>query len=143
MSNSSRPHGLQPTRFLCPWDFPGKSAGVACHCLLPVSNKSGPFKYFPLVADKMLGFLSRGHWRGTAGRKCSYFSGLNWQALQNPESPPHTYPAFSAQAASPTLGSCSMGGCSRVQPPQPPKEGLPPFSSCSTHWPAETLSGML
>jgi len=23
-----RPHGLQPTRFLCPWDFPGKSTGV-------------------------------------------------------------------------------------------------------------------
>ena len=25
VSNSSRPHGLQPTRLLCPWDFPGKS----------------------------------------------------------------------------------------------------------------------
>ena len=22
-------HGLQPTRLLCPWDFPGKSTGVA------------------------------------------------------------------------------------------------------------------
>ena len=29
-----RPHGLHPTRLLCPWDFPGKSAGVGCHCLL-------------------------------------------------------------------------------------------------------------
>ena len=28
------PHGLQPTRLLCPWDFPGKSTGVGCHCLL-------------------------------------------------------------------------------------------------------------
>ena len=27
-------HGLQPTRLLCPWDFPGKSTGVGCHCLL-------------------------------------------------------------------------------------------------------------
>ena len=26
--------GLQPTRILCPWDFPGKSTGVECHCLL-------------------------------------------------------------------------------------------------------------
>ena len=26
--NSSRPHGLQPTRLLHPWDFPGKSTGV-------------------------------------------------------------------------------------------------------------------
>ena len=34
MSNSSRPHGLQPTRLLCPWDFPGKSTGVGYHCLL-------------------------------------------------------------------------------------------------------------
>ena len=35
MSDSSRPHGLQPTRLLHPWDFPGKSTGVGCHCLLP------------------------------------------------------------------------------------------------------------
>ena len=29
-----RPHGLQPTRLLRPWDFLGKSTGVGCHCLL-------------------------------------------------------------------------------------------------------------
>ena len=23
-----------PARLLCPWDFPGKSTGVGCHCLL-------------------------------------------------------------------------------------------------------------
>ena len=34
VSDSSRPHGLQPTRLLCPWDFSGKSTGVGCHCLL-------------------------------------------------------------------------------------------------------------
>ena len=34
MSDSSQPHGLQPTRLLRPWDFPGKSTGVGCHCLL-------------------------------------------------------------------------------------------------------------
>ena len=27
-------HGLQPTRLLHPWDFPGKNTGVGCHCLL-------------------------------------------------------------------------------------------------------------
>ena len=27
-------HGLQPTRLLRTWDFPGKSTGVGCHCLL-------------------------------------------------------------------------------------------------------------
>ena len=39
MSDSLRPHGLQPTRLLRPWDFPGKSTGVGCHCLLQTSNK--------------------------------------------------------------------------------------------------------
>ena len=34
MSDSLRPHGLQPTKLLHPWDFPGKSTGVGCHCLL-------------------------------------------------------------------------------------------------------------
>ena len=34
MSDSWQPHGLQPTRLLRPWDFPGKSTGVGCHCLL-------------------------------------------------------------------------------------------------------------
>ena len=32
--NSPGPHGLQPTRLLHPWDFPGKRTGVGCHCLL-------------------------------------------------------------------------------------------------------------
>ena len=27
-------HGLQPTRLLCPWDFPGKNTGVGYHFLL-------------------------------------------------------------------------------------------------------------
>ena len=31
MSNSFRLHGLQPTRLLCPWNFPGKGTGVGCH----------------------------------------------------------------------------------------------------------------
>ena len=34
VSDFWRPHGLQPTRLLRPWDFPGKSTGVGCHCLL-------------------------------------------------------------------------------------------------------------
>ena len=34
MSDSLRPHGKQPTRLLCPWNFPGKSTGVGFHFLL-------------------------------------------------------------------------------------------------------------
>ena len=37
MSDSSGPQGLEPTRLLHPWDFPGKSTGVDCHCLLQES----------------------------------------------------------------------------------------------------------
>ena len=29
-----RPHGRQPARLLCPWDFPGEHTGVGCHFLL-------------------------------------------------------------------------------------------------------------
>ena len=34
VSDSLRPHGLQLTRLLCPWNSPGKNTGVACHFLL-------------------------------------------------------------------------------------------------------------
>ena len=36
VSDPQRPHGLQPSRRLHPWDFPGKSTGVGCHCLLRI-----------------------------------------------------------------------------------------------------------
>ena len=62
MSNSCNSHGLQSTRPLCPWHYPGKNTGVGCHFLLqgtfltqglnlhsPLSNlcycKSGCKKY--------------------------------------------------------------------------------------------------
>ena len=56
MSDSSRPHGLQPTRLLRPWDFPGKKTGVGCHCLLrslsrcnfSVPVRGGELKFFLL-----------------------------------------------------------------------------------------------
>ena len=32
--NSLQPHGLKPTRLLCPRDFPGKNIGKGCHFLL-------------------------------------------------------------------------------------------------------------
>ena len=34
VSDSLGPHGLYPTRLLCPWDSPGKNTGVDCHFLL-------------------------------------------------------------------------------------------------------------
>ena len=31
VSDSLQSHGLQPTRLLCPWDYPCKNTGVGCH----------------------------------------------------------------------------------------------------------------
>ena len=48
VSDSLRPHGLQPPRLPRPWDFPGKSTGVGCHCLLPLCEylcSNFPFFY--------------------------------------------------------------------------------------------------
>ena len=41
MSSSLPPHGLQPTRLLCPLDSPGKSTGVGYHALF-ISNIMPP-----------------------------------------------------------------------------------------------------
>ena len=50
VSDSLWPCGLKPTRFLRPWDFPGKSTGVGCHFLLqriflPQGSNPGPLHY--------------------------------------------------------------------------------------------------
>ena len=34
-----QPNRQQPTRFLCPWDSPGKNTGVGCHFLHYTSIK--------------------------------------------------------------------------------------------------------
>ena len=34
VSDSLWPHGLYPTRLLCPWNSPGKNIGMCCHFLL-------------------------------------------------------------------------------------------------------------
>ena len=47
-------HGLQPTRLLCPWDFPDKNTGVACHFLLQ--------GIFPTQGSNLC-FLSLLHWQ--------------------------------------------------------------------------------
>ena len=59
MSGSSRPHGLQPTRLLCPWEFPGKSTGVGCQCLLQFE---GCFYFFDSVMSFTVLFLHLDLW---------------------------------------------------------------------------------
>ena len=64
MSNSLWPYGLEPTRLLCPWDFPGKNPGVGCHALLQGT--------FP-----------------TQGSNPSLLHLLHWQVGSLPLEPPH------------------------------------------------------
>ena len=56
VSDSWRPHGLQPTRFLRPWDFSDKSTGVGCHCLLRVSHSSKPRILLTICEHNSTGF---------------------------------------------------------------------------------------
>ena len=56
VSDSSWPHALQPTRLLCPWDFPGKSTGMGCSCLLPLLVLANTIitSFFTQMHDKLI-----------------------------------------------------------------------------------------
>ena len=63
VSDFLRPHGLLPSRLLCPWDFPGKSTGVGCHCLLcqqPLDH--GKSKWVPEKDLLLLYWLCQSLW---------------------------------------------------------------------------------
>ena len=56
MSNSVRPHGLQPTRLLHPWDSLGKNTGVDCHFLpqcMKMKSESEVVQLCPTCSDPM------------------------------------------------------------------------------------------
>ena len=56
MSDSARPHRHQPTRLSCPWDSPGKSTGVGCHCFpqcMKVKSESEVAQLCPTLRDPM------------------------------------------------------------------------------------------
>ena len=116
VSDSSRPHGLQPTRLLRPWDFPGKVTGVSCLCLLQ-NITCTTSKYYkalstvflmttsqkPCVKEKMKLVLLRqlskmepgGHW-GNVTYACSVWMEsdlLIWWS--NPEHLPETADSLS------------------------------------------------
>ena len=56
MSDSVRPHRLQPTRLPRPWDSPGKNTGVGCHFPLQcmkVKSESKVVQLCPTLLDPM------------------------------------------------------------------------------------------
>ena len=88
MSDSVRPHGLQPTRLPRPWDSPGKNTGVGCHFLLQcmkVESESEVAQSCPTLATPWtaayqappsMGFSGQQYWSGVPLLRC-YFS-TNW-----------------------------------------------------------------
>ena len=54
MFDSLQPHGLQPARFLCPWNSPGKDTGESCHA---------PFRGIFLTQGLNFHLLSLLHWQ--------------------------------------------------------------------------------
>ena len=58
VSNSLRPHGLQPARLLCPWDFPGKNTRVVCPFLLQETFPTQGFNPCPQRCKRILYQLS-------------------------------------------------------------------------------------
>ena len=51
-------HVLQPFRLLRPWDFPGNSTGLGCHCLLKYKSIHGCYFNNNKIYNKMLNLIS-------------------------------------------------------------------------------------
>ena len=72
--DSYPPHRLQPTRLPRPWDFPGKSTRVGCHCLYYSAIKKKD-EILPLAITWMMnleGYCA--NWSKSEEDKCCIFS---------------------------------------------------------------------
>ena len=89
MSDSLRLHGLEPTRLLCPWDFPGKNTGVDCHFLLQcmkVKSESEITQSCPTLCDPMDWSLPGSSVHGIFQARV-----LEWDAIAFSEITAHEY----------------------------------------------------
>ena len=77
MSNSLQPHELLSIRLLCPWDPPGKNAGVGYHSLLQGVLPTQGFNPCLLMSPALAGrfFTSSAIWE--AHRKLQV-KGISW-----------------------------------------------------------------
>ena len=61
MSDSLGSRGLEPTRFLCPWNSPGKNTGVGCHSFLQGIFQTQGLNLGLLHCRRILYHLSHGN----------------------------------------------------------------------------------
>ena len=89
VSDSVRPHGLSPSRLLCPWDSPGKNAGVAAMPppgALPESGiEPGKISYVSCIGGGSLPLAPPG--KPLVLRHFSYFQAHTWCLFQGVPSP--------------------------------------------------------
>ena len=69
VSDSLWPHGLYPTRLLCPWDSPGKNywSGLPC----PIQRKKRYMYIY--IADSLCCTAETGHYKATILQKKFFF----------------------------------------------------------------------
>ena len=111
LSDSSQPHGLEPTRLLCPRDSPGKHTGVGCHFLLqgicPTQELNPGLQYWQKdswPSELPVPFLW--NWRRSRIRKCCKIE--NSGALRPfstylPLKPTSTFPRLQGEGISPRV----------------------------------------
>ena len=58
VSDSLRPHGLQPSRILCPWNSPSKNTGVGSHSLFQGIFSTQGLTLGPLQCGQIIYYLS-------------------------------------------------------------------------------------
>ena len=112
MSDSLPPHGLESTRLLSPWDFPGKNTGVCCQ------------------------FLLQGNYP-TQESNLSLLYLLHWQADSLPLAPPTWEVVFSSVQFSHSIVSDSLWphGLRHARPPCPsPTPGIYSDSCPLSQW---------
>ena len=115
MSDSLQPHGLEPTRLLCQWDFPVKNTGVSCHFLLQgifPTQGSSPY-LLPWQADslprKPLGSWNVSLEGAKKAQRCACFivSHRSWKWATNLAPPKSSGLKYDSASIKPQPAPCS------------------------------------